>query len=301
MQTFVRVVDGKSLSAAARALRLSLPAVSRQLTALEAELGTRLLVRSTRKLNVTPEGRRWYDHCVRLLRELDDARASVRDAGTVTGSLVVSTSLTFGMALVLPRVRKLAERYPKLIVDLRLEDHFVDFVGEGVDVAIRAGSAPPDSTAFVAHPLMTMERVLVAAPRWLRKHGMPRRPEELTHADALVQLTPTGQVIRWAVRRLSSGEEITVDVRGSLRVNAPMAIRELAVDGLGIAFLPSWLVVEDLAAGRLRRVLPEWSSAPIHAWAIHRTDLRGSVRIRALLDVLATEGAEGRPGYRSRA
>lgn len=286
MKTFVRVVDGKSLSAAARAQRLSLPAVSRQLSALEADLGTRLIVRSTRKLHVTDAGRHWYEHCVRLLRELDDARASLRGPDAVSGSLVVSVSLTFGTALLVPRLRKLVERHPKLAIDLRLEDQLVDLVGEGIDVAIRAGSPPPDSTAFVAHPIMSMERILVAAPRWLRKHGTPRSVEQLARADALVQVTPAGNVVRWLLRRGGTGDATSIEVRGALRANAPVALRMLAVDGLGVAFLPEWLMKEDIAEGRLRRVLPEWSSGPITAWAIHRTELRGSPRVRALLDAL---------------
>jgi DNA-binding transcriptional LysR family regulator len=289
MRTFVRVVDGKSLSAAARAQRLSLPAISRQLSALEAELGASLIVRSTRKLHVTDAGRQWYEHCVRLLRELDDARAAVRGPDAVSGSLIVSVSLTFGTSLVVPRLRKLVEKYPKLAIDLRLEDQLVDLVTEGVDVAIRAGSPPPDSTAFVAHPIMSMERILVAAPRWLRKHGTPRRLEQLARNDALVQVTPAGNVVRWLLRRRGIGDATSIDIRGHLRANAPVALRMLALDGLGVAFLPDWLVEEDIAQGRLRRVLPEWSSGPITAWAVHRIELRGSPRIRALLDVLAND------------
>ncbi len=289
MRTFVRVVDGKSLSAAARAQRLSLPAISRQLSALEHDLGAQLIVRSTRKLHVTDAGRQWYEHCVRLLRQIDDARADVRGTDAVRGTLVVSTSLTFGSVLVIPRLRKLADKHPNLVVDIRLEDHLVNLVGEGIDVAIRAGSPPPDSTAFVAQPLFSMERVLVAAPRWLRKHGVPRRPEDIGTGDALVQVTPAGNVVRWGLRRGRTSETRTVDIRGQVRTNAPLALRTLAVDGLGVAFLPDWLVAEDIAAGRLRRVLPEWSSGPIPAWAIYRTELRGSARLRALLEAMPTQ------------
>src|SRR5687767_11766775 len=138
METFVRVVDGKSLSAAARAQRLSLPAVSRQLRALEAELGATLIVRSTRRLHVTDAGRQWYAHCVRILRELEDARAAVGGERGVRGTLLVSASFTFGSVVIVPLLARLAQRHPQLIVDLRLEDHLVDLVAEGVDVAVRA-------------------------------------------------------------------------------------------------------------------------------------------------------------------
>src|SRR6476469_1159041 len=131
MATFVRVVEGKSLSAAARAQRLSLPAVSRQLRALEEELGATLVVRSTRRLHVTDAGRAWYEQSLRVLRQVEEARASVRGTGAVQGTLVVSASLTFGSMIIVPRLAKLAEKHPELTIDLRLEDQLIDLVGEG--------------------------------------------------------------------------------------------------------------------------------------------------------------------------
>ncbi len=284
MATFVRIVEGKSLSAAARAQRLSLPAVSRQLRALERDLGATLIIRSTRRLRITDAGQQWYEHCVRVLRDTEAARAAVRSTREVTGTLVVSASLTFGSVVIVPRLPKLTARHPDLVVDLRLEDHLVDLVAEGVDVAVRAGYPPPDSTAFVAYPIATMKRVLVASPRWLKKHGAPRQPAQLVRFESLIQVTPRGSVVRWVLHR--SGDEQTVDVHGRLRSNAPIALRDLAIAGAGIAFLPDWLVADDLAVGRLRHVLPDWASAPLTAWAIYRTELRGSPRLRAFLDAM---------------
>ena len=293
MRTFVRVVEGKSLSAAARSQRLSLAAVSRQLSALESDLGTSLIVRSTRKLHVTEAGQRWYAHCIRVLREIEDARAAMRGGREVQGNVVISVSFAFGVHFVLPRLRPLTEKHPRLNIDLRLEDQLVDLVGEGVDIAVRAGSPPPNSTAYLAHPLFAMRRVLVAAPTWLKKHGTPMRPEQLTRHDCLVQLTTAGTVVRWFLQREgpdgSVDEQWTVDVQGRLRVNTPLALRDLALDGLGLAYLPEWVVADDLAAGRLRQVLPEWRSAPLSAWAIYRAELRGTPRIRAVLAALPTE------------
>ena len=293
MATFVRVVDGKSLSVAARAQRLSLPAVSRQLAALEAELGTSLIVRSTRKLRVTETGLRWYEHCVRVLREVDEARADVQGSKSVRGRLIVSASWAFGTLVLVPRLAKLAEAHPQLSVDLRLEDQQVDLVAEGVDVAMRAGAPPPDSPSFVAQPLMVMDRILVAAPRWLRKHGTPREPEQLTRRACLVQVTPAGSIVRWRLRR--GDEERVVEVHGQLRSNAPTALRDLAVDGAGIAYLPGWLVREDIAGHRLRQVLTDWSSPSITAWAVYRSEMRGAPRLRAFLDAMPSELRIGGP------
>ena len=298
MATFVSLVEGKSLSAAARAQRLSLPAVSRQLRALELDLGASLVLRSTRRLRVTDAGQAWYERCRRILREVEDARAAVSGKKGVSGRLIVSTSLTFGTSVIVPRLAKLSERHPHLVVDLRLEDQLVDLIGEGVDVAVRAGSAPPDSTALIAHPILTMDRVLVASPRWLRKHGTPREPEQLRRHPCLIQVTPAGSVIPWTLRHADAGHITkTVEVDGRLRTNAPSALRDLAIDGAGIAYLPDWLVAEALERGTLRRVLPGWSSASITAWAIHRLELRGAPRLRAFLDALPTHAGQiGRVG-----
>lgn len=291
MATFVRVVEGNSLSAAARARRLSLPAVSRQLRALEADLGATLVVRSTRRLHVTDAGRRWYEHCARILREVDEARADVREAKTARGRVVVSASLTFGAVVIAPRLVALAEKHPSLAIDLRLEDQLVDLVGEGVDVAVRAGSPPPDSTAFVAHPFATMRRVMVAAPGYLRAHGTPKTLRELADHACLVQVTPAGAVVRWQLVGGGNAAVQTVDVRGAIRTNAPIVLRDVAIAGGGVAYLPDWLVADAIATGALRRVLPERASAPITAWAIHRAELRGAPRVKAFVDAMREAGA----------
>lgn len=288
MTTFVRVVDGQSLSAAARALRLSLPAVSRQLRALEEDLGTTLVVRSTRRLSVTDAGRQWYSHCVRVLKDIEDARDDVRGTmRSARGRVVVSASLTFGSEFILPRLPALAEKHPHLSVDLRLEDQAVDLVSEGVDIAVRAGIAPPDSNAVVAHPLVTMKRVLVASPAWLREHGTPKRPSDLSRHENLVQMTTTGILVRWTLLAGEHDAEVhDYEPRGRYRINTPLALRDLALAGCGVAYLPDWLVAGDIAKGRLKRVLAGFSSGPLLAWAIHRAELRGAARIRAFLEIL---------------
>lgn len=283
MATFVRVVDGKSLSAAARGLHLSLPAVSRQLRALETELGASLLTRSTRRMHLTEAGERWYTHCVRVLREIDDAKASVQATKRVRGRLVVSASLSFGMHFVVRALPDLATRHPQLSVDLRLEDQLVDLVGEGVDVALRAGSPPPDSTAFLAAPLTTMTRVLVAAPAWLRRHPV-KSPLQLVGVPCLSQITPGGAVVRWVLQK--GDETVTPDVSGPIRTTAPVALRELAIGGAGVAYIPEWLATDAIAARALVRVLPGWSSPPIAATAVYRTSLRGDARVQALVTAL---------------
>lgn len=282
MTTFVRVVEGGSLSSAARAQRLSLAAVSRQLRALEDDLGTTLVARSTRRLRITDPGRAWYAHCVRILREVDDARSSMHDERRVAGKLVVSASYAMADEFVVPRLPDLLAKHPRLEIDLRIEDQLVDLVGEGVDVALRGGAPPPDTTAFVAHALARFPRVVVGSPGYVGKRKITK-PEELARHDCLVQLA-TGRLVPWTLRR--EDREITVDVRGPIRATTPRVLRELAVLGLGLAFLPDWLVAPEIARKKLVRVLEGWTSPPIAAWAIHRTEHRGSPKIAALLGAL---------------
>lgn len=284
MRTFARIVERGSLSGAAREARIALPTVSRQLRALEEHLGVALLVRSTRRMHLTDAGRRFYERSVRILGEVDAVEESIDDGRVARGTLVVSASITLGLTYVLPRLPALSQAHPKLEVELRLEDRYVDLVAEGVDVAIRGGGAPPDSTAFVAHLLFESTRVVVASPRYLRKHGTPRAPEQLVRHTCLVQLAATGSFVRWTLRK--GDDERTVPVRGALRTNAPVAIRDLARAGAGVALLPDWVVADDLASGALVRVLAGWEHPRVQIWAFHRSELRGSRRLRVFVDAM---------------
>lgn len=278
MITFQRVVAAGSLSAAARARRMSLAAVSRQVAALEAELGAPLLIRTTRRLQLTDAGRRWHERAERLLRDLDDARAAVAPGAGPAGTLVVSASATFATAFVMPRVPALLRRHRRLELELRLEDRVVDLVGEGVDVAVRAGPPPPDSDGIIAHPVARFHRVAVAAPGYLARRGTPRKPGDLLRHDCLVQAGAPRPSWRFA--------EESLEPRGPFRSGSPTALRDAALAGLGLAYLPEWLIADDVAAGRLRRVLAAWSTPELGAWALVRVELRGDARVRAFVDAL---------------
>lgn len=292
MRTFARVVESGSLSRAARALRLSPAAVSRQVSALEEDLGTRLLLKTTRRLTVTDAGRRYHTHCLRVLRGVEDARASVARDGAVSGLLTVTAPIAFGLARVAPCLAGLLARHPALRVDLRLEDRVVDLVGEGIDVAIRSGMPPPDSTSVVAQVVATYERVLVASPAYLERRGEPKTPDALASHQALVHLPGDGRPSSWSFRR-GDREQVAL-VTAAFRTNAFLALHEAARSGLGIALLPAWLVEADLEAGRLAALLREWHTPRVSVSAIYRTELRGSPRIRAFLEQLDGRAAGAR-------
>lgn len=285
MATFVKVVETGKLSKAAKALRLSLPAVSRQVAALEESVGGALLLRTTRTTTITEGGRRYYEHCLRVLREVDAAQSSVRAGHKVAGVLTVTAAVTFGLARVSPHMQTLLAAYPELRVDLRLEDRLVDLVAEGVDIAIRGGMPLPDSTSLIARPLTTYQRVVVASPGYLRRRGTPATPAELRRHDVLAHLGASGSVDRWQFTK--DGAESVVEIRGPMRTNAVYALRDAAVAGLGVALLPDWLVAADVDAGRLKIVLRGFETRPTVVSAVHRTELRGVQRVRAFIDHLA--------------
>lgn len=287
METFVRVVDSGNLSVAAKVLRLSLPTVSRQLSTLEETLGATLLLRTTRTLTVTEEGRRYYDHCLRVRQEVEAAQSSVRSGAAIAGQLTVTAAVTFGLARVSPHLPSLFSAHPNLRVDLRLEDRLTDLVTEGVDIAIRSGSLLPDTTSLIAHPLTTYQRVVVASPAYLERRGTPKTPADLVRHDALIHLGASGVADSWHFSK--DGIEAAAKVCGPMRTNAVYALRDSAVAGLGLALLPDWLVAADVAAGRLQILLHGYATTPTVVSAVHRTEQRGAPRIRAFIDHLARE------------
>lgn len=284
MKTFQRVVETGSLTAAARQLRLSVAAISRQIADLEAQLGTSLVVRSTRRLAMTEAGTRYYASCVRILRDVESAEDDARSARTVSGLLTVSAPVSFGLERVWPKLPELARAHPGLRIDLRLEDHVVDLIGDGVDVALRLNVAAPDASSVIAHALGTTTRCLVASAAWLKKHGEPRSPAGLARLPCVVHLASGDAPVPWRFTR--DAEVVVVEPSATLRTTALLAIRQAVLAGQGLAVLPRWLVEEDLAARRLRVVLPAWELPPVHVAAVHRADLRGAPRVRVFLDHL---------------
>jgi DNA-binding transcriptional LysR family regulator len=298
MATFVRVVEAGGLSAAARGLGLSVAAVSRQMSSLEAAVGGPLLLRTTRRFTVNEAGRRYYEHCQRVLREVEAAQASVKRANVVEGLLVVTAPVTYGLARVSPHVPALLAAHPGLSIDLRIEDRIVDLGRDGVAVAIRTGTTLADSPSLVARRLTSYRRVVVASPPYLKRRGTPREPKALAKHAAIVHVAMSGRITRWCFTRGDQSTEVQVDA--AVGSNAPYALRDAALAGLGVAILPDWLVAEHVAAGELKILLHEWELAPVIVTGVFRTEMRGAPRIRALLDHLAKAYAVERPASRPR-
>ena len=283
MQTFVRAVDGGSLSAAARALGKSLAAVSRTMTHLEERLGVRLLHRSTRKLTLTEAGASYYDSAKRLLAEIEEAELSL--GGRIAaphGTLTVTAPLLFGRLHVAPVIAEMLEKNRDVAADLLLVDRNVSLVEEGIDVAVRIGRL--DDSALVARLLGEVPRVVCASPAYLRRHGTPRIPEELREHECLrfSGLTPGRE---WTFIR--DGKEVRTAVGGRFSCNVGEPVIDAARAGAGVMMALGYQVADDLAAGRLVRVLENFETPPLPVNAVYHSPRLMAARVRVFLDLLA--------------
>lgn len=283
MELFVRVVDGGSLSAAARALRMTPSAVSKSVSRLESRLGVRLLNRSTRGLQLTAEGRRFHERSRQVLDDLDEAEREVAGESSPGGRLCVNANVPFGHHLLLPIVPAFLEHYPAIELDVVLSDEVVDLLGKRADVAIRAG--PLRNSRLVARRLGATRMTVVAAPSYLARHGRPRRPRDLAR-HRLIDFDYARARKGWPL--LDGGAAIRIEPPGRLQASDGEAVRRLALAGAGIARLAAFQAREDIAAGRLVPILERCNpgdTEEVHAVFVGQGGHLPS-RVRVFLDFL---------------
>ncbi|MBW7851513.1 MAG: LysR family transcriptional regulator [Rhodospirillales bacterium] len=284
MAVYAKVVEAHGFSAAARELGMSKSAVSKQVAALEARLGARLLNRTTRRLSLTDAGAVFHDRCLRLLADAEEAAAAVGSLqAEPRGLLRVNAPMSFGILHLAPAVPEFAARHPDITVDLTLNDRVVDLVEEGYDVAVRIARLP-DST-LVARRLAPSRRLLCASPDYLARHGVPQRPADLKGHNCLLYTSATTRPEDW--RFTGPDGEVSVRVSGTLRANNGDVLRAAAVAGLGLALLPSFLAGPDLCAGRLRAVMPDYGDDGGAVYAVYPGGRYLSAKVRAFVDFLA--------------
>lgn len=251
---FVRVCATRNLSAAGREFGLSPAASSARMAQLERQLGARLLHRTTRQIALTQDGEAFLERAVALLEAADLAQSSVGGgAGGPQGLLRVAASVSFGRLHIMPALADFLAQYPGIRLDLRLSDRVIDMAANGIDVAVRIG--PLRDSALVARKLATSRLWLCAAPDYLARHGMPRRPEELAAHQCLV-LEGTNP---WPFR--DGASVLKVRVGGRMQSDNGEALRDAAVAGLGIALQSTWAMVDQLKSGSLVRVLADFPMA----------------------------------------
>ncbi|HOV18517.1 LysR family transcriptional regulator [Ottowia sp.] len=289
-ETFAAVAARGSLSAAARAEGVAPAVIGRRLDALEAQLGVKLLVRSTRRIALTHEGAAFLDDCQRILAEVAGAEASVSAGGVqASGQLRITAPAGFGRRHVAPLVPAFHAAHPRLRISLNLSDRIVDLAGEGYDCAVRVGDLPDSS--LVSIRLADNRRQAVATPGYLRRRGVPRHPRELARHDCLVLSSDASQSRGWAF--VIEGELTHLRPEGPLDCSDGQVLHDWCLAGHGIAWRSTWEVESEIAAGRLVAVLQAYAAPPngIYALLPHATR-HLPLRVRLWVDFLRKRYAE---------
>ena len=274
---FAAVAESEGFSSAARRLGISKSQASAAVARLEARLGLRLLHRTTRRLSLTEAGQAALPHAQQAAlaaRDAEEAATSLRAAPR--GVLRVNAPMSFGLLHVVPALGAFARRYPEIRVDLVLDDRRLDLVEGGFDLAVRIGDLPDSS--LVATPVGQNRNVLVASADYLARAGTPREPADLaSHAALVYSLSSSAR--EWTLSRAQRRE--VVKVSGPLEANSSLALRQAALQGLGLVRIPWFVVGEDLEAGRLERLLPDWElpAQGIHVLAASRAHSPPKVRV----------------------
>ncbi|MDD2769658.1 MAG: LysR family transcriptional regulator [Methylococcus sp.] len=284
ISAFVEAVEAGSFALAAERMRLTRSAVGKSIAKLEQRLGVRLFHRTTRSQSLTEEGQAYYERCVRALAELE-AGASALDSGKrePAGRLRLSVPVLFGRHCVAPVLLELGRRYPRLKIEMSFSDHVVDLVEEGYDLAVRIGTLP-DSSTLVARRLGTQNMVICAAPSYLAEHGKPVETNELS-AHVGIAYGRSGRIEPWLVND-GTGRIIKPQVDTRLVFDDLQAIADAAVAGMGLAWLPCWLMAKHARAGELEIVMgcDNVLAADIHAVWPQSHYLPG--KTRAAIDAL---------------
>ena len=288
MQNYVRVVETGSFSAVARELSSTQSAVSKQIAALEKYLGVRLLSRTTRALTPTDDGLRYFEEARRLVGEIGEAETQLRHGERMlSGLLRVATSVGYGLRVLLPHVQSFMRKHPDVMVDLKLDDGFVDLVEQGIDVAVRNGPLPDSS--LIARRIATSQRLLVAGKNYLKtlgkKEHWPRIPQDLLQHPCIVY-TELRARNNWEFST-SDGSTVSVRVQGPLQTNSSEVLRASVLDGLGIGYPPDWLFDDLRRSGEVQVLMPDWQGVPIPIHLVSPAARKHSAKVRAFGDHVA--------------
>ena len=281
---FVRVVERGSFTLAADELELSRAVVSKYVSRLEERLGARLLHRTTRRLSLTEAGAALFEASRGALERIEEAEGAVAQLQSEPrGRLRVSAPMSFGILHLGPAITDFARAHPRVTLDLRLDDRFVNLVEEGIDVAVRIGALTDSS--LVARRLATTRTLVCAAPAYLAQHGEPETPEDLAAHNCLIySYLSTANVWRFTA---PDGREIPIAVNGTFRINNGIVLGEAAAAGHGILLTPSFYVGPLLRDGRLKRILPGYRLPELGIHAVYPERAQVPPKVRAFVDFLA--------------
>ena len=280
MKIFTAVVDNGSFATAANRLDMSRAMASKSVAALEEHLGTRLLNRTTRRLSLTEAGMAFYERSVQILADIWEAEQVAGATATEPhGTLKVTMPLAYGLHRLGPVIAGYARRYPRVKMNLSLSDRKVDLIEEGYDVAIRIGKLP--ESGLIARKLGTVHGVIAGAPDYLERQGRPKAPADLAdHVCLGYSLASLGD--EWRLQ--GPGEVVSVRSSGSIKADNGDMLRLAAVAGSGLIFQPWFIVEEDVRAGRLERVLEDYTSEELGIYAVYPSRRYLSAKVRTFVD-----------------
>ncbi len=287
LESFVSVATRGSLTAAARAEGVAPAIMGRRLDALEARLGVKLLLRTTRRISLTHEGSAFLEDCQRLLADFANAEASVTAGGVkASGHLRMTAPAGFGRRHVAPLVPRFRELHPEVSISLNLSDRVVDLAAEGFDCAVRVGDLPDSSLVSVR--LADNRRLCVATPAYLKSHGTPKHPGELVKFDCLTLSSDASQTRGWAFRlRKGEGSELMhLKPKGALDCSDGQVLHDWCASGYGIAWRSTWEVEAEVAAGTLVAVLEDFAAPPNGIYAVFPHAKHLPLRVRLWIDFL---------------
>lgn len=284
MRAFIDVVEAEGFSAAGRKIGRSKALLSKYVRELEDQLGALLLNRTTRQFSLTEAGHTYYRRAAEIVRDIDSLSDAVRDSsGDVRGRIKLSAPRTFGDAPIGRSLMEFAKAYPAIVLDIHLDDRFVDLVEEGFDLAVRITRL--ENSSLIARKLAPFSVQVCASPELIEKHGIPSRPQELSTRPCIID-TNGRWLLNWPFND-PQGETFSVPVTGPIEVNSATAARAAAVAGLGYAILPDFIAAPEIEAGRLVPMLHGWTREGGGIFAVypHRRYLPAKVRV--MVDYLA--------------
>jgi DNA-binding transcriptional LysR family regulator len=284
LQLFVEIIKAGNLSAAARALNSSPAAMSRGLSALESRLGVRLVTRTSRTFELTDEGHLFYERCERIAADIAEAEAEASSQGkTVKGRLRIGAPVGIGRRLVAPLVARFVEKFPGVQIHLFLSDSGLDVVDDGLDIALRVGL--PTDASVIAKKILSTRRAVCASPSYLKRHGVPRRPEDLLRHNCIRLVRGRRVMDAWSFQE--GGKPFEMTVSGNLTTTSGLVLHDWAKSGRGIALKAVWDVQPDLEAGTLVECLKDFWCDEIDLFAICASRQHLPPRIRIFLDYIS--------------
>jgi DNA-binding transcriptional LysR family regulator len=282
MQVFIKVANTHGFAEAARQLLMSPPSVTRAIAMLETMIGSKLFTRTTRSVNLTEAGQRYYEDCKRILADVEEAENNAAGLyATPSGTLTISAPVIFGQLHVLPVVTKYLDLYPAVAVRTLFLDRIANLVDEGIDAAVRIGHLP--DSGLHATPVGNVRRVLCAAPQYLEQMGMPNHPAELSN-HKIIASVGAWTTLEW---QFGPDERIDVNVHPRLICNTNEAAISAALSGWGITRVLSYQIHQEVKAGKLKILLPDYEPTPLPIHVVYVEGRSASARVRSFVDLAA--------------